>query len=126
MDKLSFSKKTVISKVNYDYDYQINDVKIIKYQIEKFKNTDQYINIMINYIKDNIIKFLQNLKLVKIYMNICDQKNIIHRFIISVSNIIADLLNLKETLNFNKSIFIFIIYENKLVFSGNLDFSHLF
>jgi aspartyl-tRNA(Asn)/glutamyl-tRNA(Gln) amidotransferase subunit A len=33
---------------------------------------------------------------------------------------------LKEEFDFNKSIFIFIIYKNKLAFSGNLEFSHLY
>jgi hypothetical protein len=60
-------------------------------------------------------------------MNIFDQNNIIHRFIITVSNIIKDLLKIKEDINYKitNKIFIFIMYEKKLVFCGNLDFSHL-
>ena len=82
-------------------------------------------NIIVNYIKDNIIKDCKDLKSVKVYMNIYDKKNIIHRFILAVSNIIADMLKLKNKINLKKSIFIFIMYENKLLFSGNFDFSHI-
>ena len=128
MEYKPFEKKIVIAKVKCfinKYDYQVSDVNIIKYQICKFSNTNKYINTEINYIKDNIIKNCKNLKLVKIYINIYDKNNIIHRFILSVSNIISDLLKIKENINVYKSIFIFIMYENKILFCGNLDFAHI-
>lgn len=128
MEHNPFSIRRLLTNVKYrkDHpDYHIADVKIIKHEVIKFKTTDLYINETINYIKDNIIKYYQNLKSVKIYINIFTKNNIIHRFIINVSSIITDLLKIKAEINFKRTIFIFIIYENKLVYSENLDFSHL-
>jgi hypothetical protein len=129
LDQKPFTKRYVSSKVTYiidPEDYKIEHVNIIKYEKVKFKSTEIYINLMINYIKDNIIKNCKNLKLVKIFIDAFDNKNIIHRFMVNVSNIIKDFLKLKGELNFSKTIFIFVIDGNKLLFSGILDFSHLF
>jgi len=128
MDQKPFTKRYVSSKVIYTIDskdYKIEHVYIIKHEIVKFKSSDLYINLMINHIKDNIIKNCKNLKLVKIFIDVFDKNNIIHRFMVNVSNIIKDLLKLKGELDFSKTIFIFIIDNNKLLFCGNLDFSHL-
>jgi hypothetical protein len=129
IDQKPFTKRYVSSKVTYiidPKDYKIEHVNIIKYEKVKFKSTEIYINLMINYIKDNIIKNCKNLKLVKIFIDAFDNKNIIHRFMVNVSNIIKDFLKLNGEFNFSKTIFIFIMDGNKLLFSGILDFSHLF
>ena len=129
MDKKPFYKKYVSAKVLYEKDpiaYKVHNVTIMKYEKQKFKSNDLYINKMINYIKDNIIKNCTNLKTVNIYINVYDKSNIMHKFIVNVSNIIKDFLEIKGELNFSKSIFIFIMEENKLIFAGGLDFSHLF
>jgi hypothetical protein len=131
MDNLLFSVRKITSNINYRIDnsnYEIHNIEIIKDQILKYKNTEQYMHAIINYIKDNIIKSCTDLKLVKIVFNIYDQKNIIHQFILTISNIIADLLNLKTIIenDLNKSLIIYIIYDEELIFSGSYDFSHLF
>jgi hypothetical protein len=133
MNNKPFSMRQITSSVNYiineheydyEHDYEVTDVKIIKDQIYKYKDIYQYIHSIINNIKDNIIKNCHNLELVKINMYIYDQKNIIHMFILTISNIITKLLNLEEFV-IDKSIIIYIKYENKIVFCGIYDFSHL-
>jgi len=129
MNNKSFSKIHIKSQVTYQIepnDYKIVKVNIIKQETLTFKSTDLYINIIINNIKDNIIKYCKNLKLVKIYIDAFDKSNIIHRFIVNVSNIIKDFLKIKGEINYSKFIFIFIMEGNKLLFCRNLDFSHLF
>ena len=125
MENKHFSMRQITSGVDCmidESDYKVTDVKIIKDQIYKYKDIHQYLHSIINNIKDNIIKHCKNLESVKIDMNIYDQENIIHRFILAVSNIIAELLRLKEFV-INKSIIISIKYENKIVFCGSYDFS---
>lgn len=128
MENKPFKTRIITTNVRYmirNPDYIISDVVINKDKIYNYKNTEQYLNKIINYIKDNIIKHCKDLKSVKIYMNVYEQGNIIHRFIIAISKIIADLLKLKEDTH-NKSIIIYIIYDNKLIFLGDYDFSYLF
>lgn len=142
MDHKQVSFRIVHSIVNYKLDQSCNqvilpnkflndssldvsNVKIVEHKVVKFKTTELYINSIINYIKDNIIKYCNNLKSVTILINAFDQNNIFHKFIMTVSNIINDLLQIKEKINFKKNIFIIIIHENKLIFCGNLDFSYL-
>jgi hypothetical protein len=111
--------------VNYSksYDiYKFNEFNNIKKQKIYFKNFNLYIQYIIDYLKNNIIKDLQNLNLVEIYLEIYDKNNLLHKFIITIQKLLSDLLNLKNQICINKSIFIHIIYENKIKFAGILEF----
>jgi hypothetical protein len=107
--------------VNYKkgyIDYEVIKLNDIKKEIKYFKNTNTYFSYIIDYIKNNVIKHYPNLNLVKIQLNIFDKNNIIHRFIIKISNMIQDILNYKEKIFLCKSIIIYITYENKIIFAG--------
>ena len=124
MSKQPFTIHTVTSIVNYEInnpDYKVKHVKIIEDSIYKFKNIEQYLHKIINYIKDNIIKYCKELKLVKIYINFYDQLNIFHRLFVTVSNILASILKEDIKFNINKSIIIQIMYEDNIVFGTNID-----
>lgn len=106
-------------------DYNISDVKITNNKVIKFKSTEIYINYMINFIKDKIIKYCKDLRYVKIYINVFNKDNIIHRFFLTVYNIINDLQKKKQIINFKKNIIIVVIENKKLKFFGNIDFNYL-
>ena len=45
-----------------------------------------------------------------------------HRFIIATSEILRKILGIERKINYYKSIFVIIEYDNKIVFTGNLNF----
>ena len=106
-------------------DYQVNKITNIKNEKEYYINDIQYIKRFIEFIKQNIIKKLPNLNLVKVELNIYDKDNLLHSFIIKITNIICELQNIKLKLNLNKMIFVNIKYDNHVVFLSLIDFNHL-
>ena len=94
---------------------RISDLK--KYRM-KFKTELQYWYYVINHIKEKILIKLPDLRRAKIYINTFDKKNVIHQFILSVAEFIGDLLKKKFVLN--QVIFIYVQYDNKIKFIGNV------
>jgi len=84
----------------------------------KFKTERQYWYYVVNYIKENILIKLPNLRLAKIYINTFDKNNVIHQFIISVGEFISNLL--KRECKMNEMIFIYIQYGHEIKFIGNV------
>jgi hypothetical protein len=129
MTQTSFTTNMVFSQVECyknENDYIVDNVEILPYSGHYyFKSTEKYINVIINYIKDNIIKYCDDLRKVKIYINLFDKNNIFHRLILNVSNIINDLLQIERQINFRRTIFIFIHDKDKILFCANLDFSRI-
>ena len=66
------------------FDYEVSKLDYIKQELEYYKNTDAYIKGFIDYIKQNVIKKVKNLNLVKIELVIFDKDKILHRLIITV------------------------------------------
>lgn len=84
----------------------------------KFKTELQYWYYVINYIKETVLIQLPNLRKAKIFINTFDKNNVMHQFILSVSQYISDLLKLKIRLS--QTIFIYIQYGNQIKFIGNI------
>lgn len=130
MTQTSLTTNMVFSKVECyknENDYIVDNVEILAHSGQyHFKSTEKYINVIINYIKDNIIKYCDDLRKVKIYINIFDKNNIFHRLILNVSNIICDLLKIERQIDFKRTIFIFIHDKDKILFCANLDFSRVY
>jgi hypothetical protein len=61
---------------------------------------------------------LPDLRKAKIYIRTFDKNNIIHQFILTVYDYIADLLKMKYDID--HIIFIYIQYENEIKFIGNV------
>ena len=123
-----FTGECVSAKVIYSegiFDYNINKIFDIHAEKRYFKNTDHYILSFIEEIKENVIKNLKNLNFVTIHLLTYDANNILHRFIVSISNLIKDFLKQKHTICFKKSIFVVVQYESKIVFTGSVDFKGL-
>ena len=123
-----FYGKQVSCRVYYKsgfFDYEVSKLDDIKQELEYYKNTDAYIKGFIDYIKQNVIKKVKNLNLVKIELAIFDKDVILHRLIITVANMIKDILKCKEKIDFYKSVIVFVKYENEIVFMGNINFTGL-
>ena len=123
-----FYSECISAKVIYSeelFNFNINKIFDIHAEKRYFKNTDHYILSFIEVIKDNVIKNLKNLNLVTILLFTYDANNILHRLIVSLSNLIKDFLKQKHTICFKKSIFVVVKYENKIVFTGCIDFKGL-
>jgi len=75
--------------------------------------------------KERVIRYLPCLKKVDIKLGILDKNNMWHRFIIATTEMLFKMLNIKRKLNYYKSIFVIISYENNVVFIGRLNFEGL-
>jgi hypothetical protein len=106
-------------------DYEVAKLDNIQQELEYYKNTDAYIKGFIDYIKQNVIKKVKNLNSVKIELAIFDKDVILHRLIITVANMIKDILKCKEKIDFYKSVIVRVQYENETVFMGNINFTGL-
>ena len=120
------------SKVHWKYTsiYE-DDFKIIKLEDVWREEcvcygVDQYIKSFIEVMKERVIRYLPELGKVNVILLTLDRNNLLHRLIISVSNMMIKILNLTaRKIDDYKSVFIIIKYEGKNVFLGNLSFQGL-
>jgi len=124
-------------RISCDFQYnasffknQINEHDNIKLEnIEKeiiyCKNDVDYIRHFIEYLKEKVIKKCKHFSSVKIMLATFDKNNIIYSIIIVISNMLKNLLKIKEKENIYKSIFVVIEYESQIIFIGKLNFNGL-
>jgi hypothetical protein len=115
--KVNFKYKTVLQD-----DFNIIDLKDIERVNGYCIGSDQYIKHFIEMMKERVIKKLPELNKVKIKLGIVDKNNIWHRLIITTVQMLHKILSIERKINFYKSIFVIIKYENKVVFIGDLNF----
>ena len=118
--------ESISANVHYEtgfFDYEVDKLVDIKSELRYFKNSDNYIRGFIEHMKTHIIKKLPNLNLVQIYLAILDESNILIRFMVKITTMMQDILKVNQKLTFKQSVFVYITYENKLVFSGIIDFA---
>ena len=106
-------------------DHEVVKLVDIKKTVTRVNNVNSYIKIFIDKLKDTVIRKLPCLNLVKIELNVFDRNNILHRFIITISNMLQDLLKFKQKIDFNKTIIVCILYDNEMVFIGDINFTGL-
>ena len=95
------------------------DIKLDNLEKEIFycKNDIDYINSFIEHIKERVIKNCKNLSSVKIMLATFDKNNLMHKIICVITNMMKNLLQIKEKVNIYKIIFCVIEYEGKIVFT---------
>ena len=123
-----FSADCVDCQVYYKpgfFDHDVERLDDVHRKIRRFKSVDDYIKSFIDHIKHNVIKRFPNLSLLQIHLNVFDDGNIIHRLIVTVANMLHDILKYKTRISFKKSVFVIITYEGHIVFTGNLCFAGL-
>ena len=89
------------------------------------KNDVDYIKSFIDYIKERVIKKCKNLSSVTIFLATFDKNNIIHKMIVVIATMMQNLLQIKQKLNYHKSIIVEIEYEGESIFMGGLNFTGL-
>ena len=108
----------VRGKVHYSKDpYKLERVTNISKKRMYFKTETLYMYYVIDHIKRILMK-LPDLRKAKIYIKTFDKKNIIHQFILTIYDYIADLLKMK--FNMEHIIFIYIQYGNEIKIIGNV------
>jgi hypothetical protein len=118
--KVKFKYKTWLQD-----DFEIDDITEIEREQHYCYGTDQYIKNFIGVMKERVIRYLPCLNKVDIKLGILDKDNMWHRFIITTVEMLSRILGVKRKLNYYKSIFVIIRYENNVVFTGNLNFEGL-
>ena len=107
------------------FDHSVERLENIQHEIRHLKTFDQYIHNFIDFIKQNVIKKVPNLHLLQISLNIFDSNNILHRLIVTVTNMLHDILKLKVRVGYEKSVFVIVTYEDKPLFVGGINFNGL-
>lgn len=113
------------NKSFFKNEFNEDDITVDNLEKEIFycKNDIDYMRSFIEHIKDRVIKKCKNLSSVKIILATFDRNNIIHKFMIIITNMMRNLLKLKEKINYYKSIIVIIEYEGEMVFMGDLNFT---
>jgi predicted transcriptional regulator len=115
--KVNFKYKTVLQD-----DFEVTDLKDIEREYNYCIGSDQYIKNFIEVMKERVIKKLPKLNKVKIILGIIDNNNIWHRLIITTVQMLHKILKIERKIDFYKSVFVIIKYENDIVFMGDLNF----
>ena len=115
--KVNFKYKTVLQD-----DFEIIDLKDIERERQYCFGSDHYIKNFIEVMKERVIKKLPDLNKIKIILGAFDKDNIWHRFMIVTVQMLFKILKIKREINFYKSVFVIIKYENHVVFMGDLNF----
>jgi len=108
----------VDAKVYYSEKLEFNRIEDLKQYRLKFKTELHYWYYVINHIKEKILIKLPDLRRAKIHINTFDKNNIIHQFILTVGEYISNLLKRKFISKY--TIFIYVQYDNKIKFIGNV------
>ena len=100
-----------------------HDIKLdnIEKEIIYCKNEVDYIKGFIDHIKERVIKKCKNLSSVKIMLATFDKNNIMHRFMIAISDMVTKLLQMKEKPNIYESIIVINEYEAQTACIGELN-----
>ncbi len=112
------SYEFVEGKVYYSPKLEINRIEDLKQYRMKFKSELQYWYYVINHIKEKVLIKLPDLRRAKLHIKTFDKNNIIHQFILTVGEYISNLL--KRPFCLNEKIFIYVQYDNKIKFIGNV------
>jgi hypothetical protein len=121
-----FYSNIINSKVYYEsLDYKITKIDILQEKFIYCQKAEQYIKYFVDNIKENVIRKFNNLNLVEIEIRVFNKNKILHRFIVTISNMIRDILNQKEKINLYHTLCIIIKYNNKTAFTGNINFTGL-
>ena len=131
-DKEIIYYETLHSKVHWKYKTWLeDDFEIIKLEDVWREEclcygVDQYINSFIEVMKERVIRYLPELEKVHVILATLDRNNLLHRLIISVSEMMIKILNLKpRKIDYYKSVFVIIKYDGKNMFMGDLSFDGL-
>jgi len=127
-DEYAFNSQAVKAKVYYSkgwLDYTV--IKIVNVELHKlyFRSVQHYILSFIDHIKDNIMKQFTDLSLVSINLYTYDENNILHRFILKVTNLIQDFLKQERKICFKKTVLVDVEYQGNIQFIGGINFAGL-
>ena len=124
LNMTDFSADCVNCQVYYKpglFDHDVERLENIHHKIRRYKDSDHYIKGFIDHIKHNVIKKFPNLSLIEIVICVFDKNNIFHRLMVTVVNMMWEILKIKDKFDTKNTVFVMVAYENKIVFTGTLE-----
>ena len=118
--------KTMTCKINWD-NKNIDSVKIINpYKEFGYCYEEKgYIQQFIEHIKSNVIKGLPELNKVSFKLGIFNKNNILHQLIVKTYYMLANVLKVIEKIDVYNTIFVIVLYDGNIVFTGSLSFNKI-
>jgi len=104
------------------FDHDVERLENIHHKIRYFRDSDHYIKGFIDHIKHNVIKKFPNLSSIQIELFVFDKNNIFHRLMVTVGNMLREILKIKGKFDIKKTVFVMVAYENQIVFTGTIGF----
>jgi hypothetical protein len=114
----------VVYKLGF-IEYQDIRVEDIDEEIQYCRDTKEYIQRFVEFIKDNVIRKYKDLDKIRIRVKCFDKQNSIHRFVATIADIIKQLLHIQDNIEMYKSILVYVFYGEERVFVGHLNFTDL-
>ena len=105
------------------FDHSVERLENLHHKIRRFRDSDHYIKGFIDHIKHNVIKKFPNLSSIQIELFVFDKNNIFHRLMVTVGNMMREILKIKGKISIKKTVFVIVAYENQIVFTGTLGFN---
>lgn len=113
---------------SYTYFWQeyieLIDIINVKKKFIECRSIDRYIHIILDTIKDNILRKFSNLNKLKINISKIEKNNIYHNFVLSVLNLMLFKNELLIDMNLDKLLFVMIWNGKKLVFITIINFNN--
>ncbi len=118
--------KNMGCKINWD-NRNIDSVKIINpYKEFGYCYGEKgYIQQFIEHIKTNVIKGLPELNKVSYKLGIFNKNNILHQLIVKTYYMLANVLKVIEKIDVYNTIFVIVLYDGNIVFTGSLSFNKI-
>lgn len=98
------------------WDYSVAKIENPIQKKYYFRTADEYFNHIIDRIKDDILKNIPDLRLVTIHIHAFDQTNTMHKLIITVANMLQDMMNMRKKITLSKLACIVVTYQSVPIF----------
>jgi hypothetical protein len=124
LNMTDFAADCIDCKVYYKsglFDHDVERLENIHHNIRPYKDSDHYIKGFIDHIKHNVIKNFPNLSLIEIGIFVFDKNNIFHSLMVTVVNMMLEILKIKDKFDTKNIVFVMVAYENQIVFTGTLE-----
>jgi hypothetical protein len=117
------SVKEIECKVYYSRGIWEHSVAKIESPIQQqyyFKTHDEYFKHIIAKLKEEVLRKVPDLGLVSIQLLAFDSSNIMHKLILTVANMLKNIMRIREHIRLSKTACIVVTYEHIPIFIGGV------
>ena len=118
-----FCVKEIECKVYYSrgiWEHSVDKIESPIQQQYYFKTHDEYFKHIIAKLKEEVLRKVPDLGLVSIQLLAFDSSNIMHKLILTVANILKNIMRIREHIRLSKTACIVVTYNHIPIFIGGV------